>query len=417
MTNYYFVEPTDALFVRGNLAFGDSGEHGSGVMPPPPSLLAGAFRSAILGRDADALARFTGQGATGSPTLDRALGTLDPGTGRITEPGGFRIAWLTLAGLTAGKGALSPEPVFTLPADLIKLESGFAHLTPEAPNLVVADGRTLPLTAMLRTAKQTKPEAGFYLREVGWRSHIAGNIPDQDIGGIKATDLYARDPRLGIGLNTDTRTAESGLIYTTEGHAFSPSRDPTKRGQGAKPFVATGFLVGVEGAEGLLPEAGFLRLGGDGRGARYRKVTYQPQAQPLDAIAKTGRFRLILATPGLFSSPPPPGGQADAREPAWLPTGVRPDGDQYRLSAAGCTARLVCAAVPRREVISGWDLFGWRPKDAHRVAPAGSVYWFEDFQGDPGKLAGWVSGGVWGDNPDTTRRAEGFNLAWLATWK
>ncbi len=386
-------------------------------MPPPPSLLAGAFRSAILGRDADALARFTGQGATGSPTLDRALGTLDPGTGRITEPGGFRIAWLTLAGLTAGKGALSPEPVFTLPADLIKLESGFAHLTPEAPNLVVADGRTLPLTAMLRTAKQTKPEAGFYLREVGWRSHIAGNIPDQDIGGIKATDLYARDPRLGIGLNTDTRTAESGLIYTTEGHAFSPSRDPTKRGQGAKPFVATGFLVGVEGAEGLLPEAGFLRLGGDGRGARYRKVTYQPQAQPLDAIAKTGRFRLILATPGLFSSPPPPGGQADAREPAWLPTGVRPDGDQYRLSAAGCTARLVCAAVPRREVISGWDLFGWRPKDAHRVAPAGSVYWFEDFQGDPGKLAGWVSGGVWGDNPDTTRRAEGFNLAWLATWK
>jgi len=178
MTTYYFVEPTDTLFVRGNLAFGDSGEHGSGVMPPPPSLLAGAFRSAILGRDADALACFTGQGATGKPSLDSALGTLDPHTGRVTEPGCFRIAWLTLAGLTAGKGAPSLEPVFILPADLIRLESGFAHLTPEAPSPLVADGRTLPRIAMLRTAKQAKAEAGFYLREAGWRSHIAGELGD-----------------------------------------------------------------------------------------------------------------------------------------------------------------------------------------------------------------------------------------------
>lgn len=417
MTHFYFVEPTDTLFVRGNLAFGDSGEHGSGVMPPPPSLLAGAFRSAILGRDADTLARFTGQGTTGNPPLDKALGTLDPDTGRVTEPGGFRIAWLTLSGLTAGKGTPSLEPVFTLPADLVRLESGFAHLTPEAPTPLVADGRTLPRIAMLRTAKQAKPEADFYLREAGWRSHIAGEVPDKDSGSIKAAVLHARDPRLGIGLDSDAGTAQSGLIYTTEGHAFSPSRDPTNPSQGEKPFVATGFLVGVEGAEGLLPETGFLRLGGDGRGARYLKVSYQPPAQPLDAIAKTGRFRLILATPGLFSPPSPPGAQSDAKESAWLPSGVRLDGDRYRLNAAGCTARLVCAAVPRREVISGWDLFGWRPKDAHRVAPAGSVYWFEDFQGDPGKLAGWVSGGVWDDNPDITRRAEGYNLAWLGTWK
>ena len=415
MTSFYFVEPTDTLFVRGNLAFGDSGEHGSGVMPPPPSLLAGAFRSAILGRNADALARFTGQGATGSPSLDRALGTLDPGTGRVTDSGCFRIAWLTLAGLTAGNGAPSLEPVFSLPADLIRLESGFAHLTPEAPNPLVADGRTLPRIAMLRTAKQAKPETGFYLREAGWRSHIAGEIPDQDGGGIKATDLHARDPRLGIGLDSDAATAQSGLIYTTEGHAFSPSRDPTNPSQGLKAFAATGFLVGVEGAEGLLSETGFLRLGGDGRGARYRKVIYQPPAPPLDDIAQTGRFRLILSTPGLFSSPLPP--VEGVREPAWLPTGVSREGNEYLLRAAGCTARLICAAFARREVISGWDLFGWRPKDAHRAAPAGSVYWFKDFQGDPGKLAGWVSSGIWGDNPDITRRAEGYNLAWLATWK
>ncbi len=51
-TTYYYVRPTDSLFVRGNLAFGDSGEHGASMMPPPPSLFAGAFRSALLGHDA-----------------------------------------------------------------------------------------------------------------------------------------------------------------------------------------------------------------------------------------------------------------------------------------------------------------------------------------------------------------------------
>jgi hypothetical protein len=44
------------------------------------------------------------------------------------------------------------------------------------------------------------------------------------------------------------------------------------------------------------------------------------------------------------------------------------------------------------------------------------VYWFNDFKGDTGKLAKWVAGGLWSDNPDEQRRAEGFNRALLAAW-
>lgn len=76
----------------------------------------------------------------------------------------------------------------------------------------------------------------------------------------------------------------------------------------------------------------------------------------------------------------------------------------------------MCAAVPRREIVSGWDLLAWKPKDAQRAAPAGSVYWFEDLHGPPDKLAAWVAGGLWGDNIDHQRRAEGYNLATLAAW-
>jgi CRISPR-associated protein Cmr3 len=402
MTSFYFVEPIDSLFVRGNLAFGDSGEHGAGVMPPPPSLFAGAFRSAILGRNVGALARFSAQGVAADADLDAALGTLDPKTGEPILTGAFRIAWVTLAGRRAAKGAPLVEPVFPLPADLVKLDAGFAPLTPEAANSLVADGRDLPRVAVLRAPKQTKPEGGVYLSAAGWQSHLAGEIPDA-AGALKAADLHTRDPRLGIGLDTEAGTVQSGLIYTTEGHAFSPWHDPARPEQSPKPFAATGFLVGIAGADGLLPETGFLRLGGDGRGARYQRLDYQPPSLPLDTIARTGRFRLILATPGLFPT-------------GWRPPGVIPEGEDQILSVAGCTARLVCAAVPRREVVSGWDLFAWRPKDARRAAPAGSVYWFEGLRGDPRKLADWAAAGLWGDTADPQRRAEGYNLAWLAAW-
>ncbi|MDW8469618.1 MAG: type III-B CRISPR module-associated Cmr3 family protein [Burkholderiales bacterium] len=43
----------------------------------------------------------------------------------------------------------------------------------------------------------------------------------------------------------------------------------------------------------------------------------------------------------------------------------------------GVRGRIVCAAVPRAQVVSGFDLVGWKPKPAQRAVPAGSVYWLE----------------------------------------
>lgn len=403
MTRFYFVEPIDSLFVRGNLSFGDAGEYGAGVMPPPPSLFAGAFRSAILGRDAEALARFAQQGAAADAQWDAALGRLHPETGNVIQPGNFRVVWVTLGGRKTERGGAGVEPVFSPPSDLVKLETGFAPLTPEGANPLVGDSRDLPCVAVLRSPKQTKPEAGFYLSATGWSGHLTGQSPDPDGSAIKAAELHSRDPRLGIGLDTDAGTAESGLIYTTEGYVFSPRRGPGMSAQAPTRFASTGFLVGIAGADGLLPEAGFLRLGGDGRGARYQQVDYQPPPPPLDAVARSGRFRLILATPGLFAD-------------GWLPPGVRLEGGHHLWGGAGCTARLVCATVPRREIVSGWNLLAWKPKDAQRAAPAGSVYWFEDLQGPPDKLAAWVAAGLWGDTIDHQRWAEGYNLGWLAAW-
>lgn len=388
MTLYYYVQPTDTLFVRGNLAFGDAGEHGASMMPPPPSLFAGAFRSALLGRDAGEMSAFLAQGRCDDARLDACLGTPE-------NPGAFRITWLSLAGRVSEKA--TPEAVFQLPADLLRLESGFAPLQPREPGEFVSSAGDLPQRATLISAKQEKPKSGFFLRQAGFARHLQGQHPEAG-HEIEAKHLFQRDPRLGIGLNAESRSVEDGLIYTTEGFAFSPASRPDT----PRPFAGTGFLVGIEGADDLLPEAGLLRLGGDGRSAQYRRVDFQPP-RAAEAPGPSNRFRLILQTPALFSQ-------------GWLPDGVSREGDDYLLRGAGFSARLICAALGRREVVSGWDLFHWKPKPAQAAAPAGSVYWYDQFEGDAGKLAEWVAGGLRGKNPDLQRRAEGYNLAGLAIW-
>jgi CRISPR-associated protein Cmr3 len=393
MTAYYFVEPLDTFSVRGNQSFGGAGQHGMAVMPPWPSLFAGAFRSAILGDDAARLARFVALASdraldetTRQTRLRDALGVaLYDVLGTPATPGSFKLSWLSLG----ARAASNVEPVIPLPADLAAFDTT-ASDTVGTPPLVMlqptcAISGELPLTPLLRVRKQVKPASGHWLAGEALAAHLQGALP----AATRGTDtLFKRETRLGIALDADSRTAEDGALYTTETVSFAPD---------------TGFLVGLDGVGELLPESGLLRLGGDGRGARYQRLpVFKP---PAATQPKPGQgFRLILATPGLFAN-------------GWLPDGVRREADgAYRLAGDGFSARLVCAAVARNDVISGWDLANWQPKTAQRVAPAGSVYWFDDFAGDSGKLAAWVAGGLWGENADASRRAEGFNLAWLAAW-
>ena len=387
---YYFVRPTDSLFVRGNLAFGDSGEHGSSLMPPPPSLFAGAFRSALLGKDAGQLTKFLTGGQCTDPQLAQCLGTPD-------APGEFRITWLSLAG-DPGAGA-APEAIYPLPADLLLLGQHFATLQPRPVADGVQSAGDLPLRATLVSAKQEKPQGGVFLRSKGLSQHLQGQCP-ATAESIANRHIYQRDPRLGIGLNTDARTAEEGQIYTTEGFAFSPMEKNEASG-----FVSTGFLVGMEGVAELLPAEGLLRLGGDGRSAHYRRVPFiAPTVTKM--LGATGRFRLLLQTPALFLQ-------------GWLPECVSEQNGSYRLRGDGFSARLACAALGRRDIVSGWDLYQWMPKPAQAAVPAGSIYWFDEFSGDAGKLATWVANGLWPDDLtklQLTRRVEGYNRALLGAW-
>ena len=366
MTAYRFLEPLDVLFLRGNRLFGDPGSFGASLVPPWPSVAAGALRSQILTRDGTDLTEFA---AGRQPHPD--LGTPD-------RPGPFTLTAFHLA-RRGGDGCV--EAIYVAPADLVVAHNddgtvSVRRLSPRTLASGVLASAPLPKVPVLAEATRSKPASGLWLTQAGWSLYLDGATPEPgDL--MERDDLWQIDPRVGIGLDPVRHRADDGKLFSPQAVALCPG---------------VGFLVGAVGA-GPLPN-GTLRLGGDGRGAAVAAIPFAAPQPDLDAIAAAGRCRIVLTTPGLFAD-------------GWRLPGAD-DAGHWRLN--GASGRLVCAAVSRAEVVSGWDLAKWQPKAAQRAAPTGSVYWIEDLDTTADALRKLAATGLWPESgEDAQRRAEGFN--------
>ena len=372
MTEYRFIEPLDVLYLRGNKLFGDAGAHGSALMPPWPSLAAGALRSRMLADHGVDFSDFANDIAVQNPALAACLGT-------PKEPGAFRISAFTLG----QRPDAQLEMCFPLPADVVVQNKQPYLLKPQVLSPKLRSSYPLPELPVLATGELGKPESGYWLNSAGLAKYLNGGLLTK-AHLIETKKLWKLDPRLGIALNTHSRTADEGKIYTAETVALCSN---------------AGFLVGVQGANDLLPNDGFLRFGGDSRAAKVQLASIRWPEPNWKQIEKDRCFRLILATPGLFVE-------------GWRLPGLD---DNHQWHWQGGSARLISASVSRAEVVSGWDLAQWQPKTAQRVAPVGSVYWFRDFVGDINALKELTEQGLV-NGLELSRRAEGFNNVLIAAW-
>lgn len=377
MSDTLFIEPLDVLVLRGNKLFTDAGSHGEALMPPWPSVAAGALRSRMLVDSNIAPADF----AAGRAALGSELAT---SLGSLKEPGSFRIAHF---GLARNRGS-DDKPVFEIllpmPADIIVDDQDRATaLRPQSLPAALASSYPLPLTPALVQPEPGKPKTGLWLAAADIAAWQNGQ-PLKKEQWLPASDLWTLDSRLGIALEAGRNTVIDGQLYTSEAVALR---------QGI------GFIACVRGADGVLPQTGLLRFGGDGHAARLTPCSARLPGIDSTALARAGRFRLLLTSPGIFAE-------------GWRLPGTREDG---RWHFHGVSARLACAAVPRLETLSGWDVARKQPKSAVRAVPAGSVYWLDDFQGDAAALDALQQQGL--SLADPARRAEGFNNCLLAEWR
>jgi CRISPR-associated protein Cmr3 len=376
---YLFLEPVDVLFFRANKGFGDPGSYGESMVPPWPSVVAGAIRSRILADSGTDLAAF----ARGE--------AVHPEIGRRDSPGSFLLAGLQLARRKDGE----VEPLYPMPADLIVQSDGVSLAQPVALPESLRSSYPLPLHPVAAQPKRGKPQGGQWLTADGWKKYVAGRTPDPN-ELASSQSLWKTDARVGIGLGAHTRSVEEGRLFTAEAVAFRMAIHGGERAD-------IGLLAAVRGC--TPPAGGFVRLGADGRAAAVHPLGKFEAPEPDWArIVREKKLRLILATPGLFRH-------------GWLPEGCRKQNGVFLFDLHGVRGRLAAASAARAETVSGWDLAREQPKTACRCAPAGSVYWLDEVQADEASLRALAERGLWPEPcPDEFRRAEGFNRVWIAPW-
>ena len=370
-----FIEPLDTLALRGNRLFGDPGSYGEALMPPWPSVAAGAIRSWILAAEGLDLAAFAA-GQVPHPTL-----------GTPAQPGSFTLAAFHLARrLANGSIGLLYAP----PADLEIVETAQAgvvtptvtvrRMKPTPLHTALACSASLQRVPVLAQDSRAKPVAGRWLTAQGWLAYLRGHAVEPG-HLLKSSELWDFDHRVGLAIDAALGRAEDSKLF---------SLNVVVMRQGV------GFAARVAGAQP--PASGMLRLGGDGRGAQVQQAEIAWPQPDFNAIAKAGKARLVLTSPGVFQQ-------------GWLPTGTtRADANTLCFDQHGVSGRLVAACVPRAEVVSGFDLAQWQPKPAQRAAPTGSVYWLDQLKAKPDALRKLAETGLWADaQPHDPRRAEGFN--------
>lgn len=402
MSTSVFIEPLDVLFLRGNKLFGDPGSFGEALIPPWPSVAAGALRSRMLADDGVDLAAFA-RGQVNHASL-----------GTPAAPGAFTVTGFHLARRHADGRV---ELLMTPPADLVLFEEEAdqpftaLQMAPTKPAAGFVSSAELPLLPVLAQADRRKPAGGYWLTEAGFKNYLAGQVPAAAEDWVKSGALWQLDLRVGVGLDGAQRRAQDGQLFSMQAVMLA------KREHGGAADV--GFLATVQGTEP--PTSGLVRLGGDGRAAALHPTgDYRLPEPDYTAIATARRCRLLLTSPGLFGCPVSAGEGPEVRA-GWLPTGADPairraDG-AIRFDLHGVGGWILCAAVPRAEVVSGWDLARWQPKAALRAAPAGSLYWLDELDATPEALRKLAEIGLWRETgDDATRRAEGFNRLALAAW-
>lgn len=184
-------------------------------------------------------------------------------------------------------------------------------------------------------AEPTKQDLGEWMAEEELLKCLRG----ESAVAVKSSELFVRENRFGIGLNDATRTTEEGALYEVE---F------------IRPRPNVGLWVQADGYDGW-PEAGTLRIGGEGHGAHFRQLQATlGWPQPPDPLP--ARFKMYFASPAYFAN-------------GWLPK------DGWARFFSG-PVTLQAAALHRYESIGGFDWATGGQKPASRYVPAGSVYYF-----------------------------------------
>lgn len=367
-----FIQPVDVLFFRDSKPFGAGESHAAkGAYMPGPQPFAGAVRTAVLAQEL-ALR----QKPFSTYAKDKAFQAEVKEIGTPQQYGEFALTGPFAAQMEEGMlNIFLPTPL-----DLLKeREDDSAALRGVLPVTEVFEG----ISTNLRTKsvlwirqEQAPSELDIHAFKdeavMAYLQNDDGRPPIQIADEMKAeADFMIGEDRTGIALS-EHKTAKEGHLYTNQYLRLTE-----------RPGIVRGFFVETNVTS--LPPIGLLKLGGEGRMARYQVVEDKAMGSWLvgnkgkkrqelkNKVGKSNLCKIYLASPAVFAQ-------------GWLPDFIDKDTllskEDSIFGRHHITLQLISAAIGKPVSIGGWDLAKKYPKTMYKAVPGGSVYFFKCIAGN-----------------------------------
>jgi CRISPR-associated protein Cmr3 len=332
-----FIEPNDVWLFRDGRPFDVFAEHRARtIFPPFPTVVQGMIRSAHLAFCGVALEDYLN---------GKAPQNIVDAIGKPSAPASFTLRGPFVAKREADGKLEQYFRYFPRPADSYWDGKRYVALHPSSPAGIASN---LPEGLQLLYPRQKNPPADAlqnWWHEDDLKNYLAEK---QVVLSNKFPAVFARESRVGIHLQSDIRRPRDGFIYEIEY---------------ARLTEGFGLVVKVEGLPedqcDQWPPTGLVRFGGDGRAARFSKISAEISFPQMKGGANN--TKLYFATPTYFKN-------------GWEPESWQEffEGD----------AKPMAAALEKPFVLGSIDL-AKAEKGSHemhrpsrRYVPAGSVYFF-----------------------------------------
>lgn len=338
------ISALDTLFFRDGKPFSMGENHWTNsIFPPNMSTVYGAIRSAFFSENMDVFYYLK---------KEKKLNNKEDPTRKLCVK---NMLYKINSGYNKGY-------YYNMPLDLVGLKDSFDKRTNTEENKrytvyplklrrnIYLD--SLPLKYILYFDEHVKTVADGLLPETMIDKYINGKIEKLEINRI--WDYLKNESKIGIGLNKETGTSMDSRFY----------RIDLKRLQNIS------LIVEFDGIE-LRNKNGIFKLGGEGKYAKYEEISKGSCPFGLPKQVKiNNRFKLCLLTPAIF-------------EKGWIPKSIN---EEYILEDSKFKIKLVAAAVGKCMLVGGYDMVKSRPKPMLKAVPAGSTYYFEILEGEPGDI-------------------------------
>ncbi|MEI7643924.1 MAG: type III-B CRISPR module-associated protein Cmr3 [Chloroflexales bacterium] len=399
----WLIEPRDPLIVRDGRPFGPNPGARAATLPfPLPSTIVGGLRHKAGIDDTGAFDRTAIARVLGLTLRGPLLAELNEDTGAVTQflfpaPADALI-------LDPDKRTEGEQPQGELHVRVQRLAP---RSLPSAPKTNQPDGLDLIAPPKRVPNKVSGKAPRFWHQDafIAWLTAPAedatGPLIEVGLGAMES------DARTHVSMQHETQTAREGALFQTQGLEFTwRDREAAKHDQflTRRLALAAAFEDEMQPYTPLHFAGGIAPLGGERRLMRWSIVDTSLPKPPdglFDVLIAARRARVILLTPAIFGLDHP-GKQVAYRPP-------------LQWTRGGVTATLKAAAVPRTQVVSGWDMEIGKPKKTRRLAPAGAVYFIEWPVG--ADVRAWLNA-TWMQNVSDSEQdqRDGFGLAALGVW-